>query len=240
MDNVAIAQAIEENGYCVIEDFFTAEDVSVADTHVASWLQRWDELIGESVEYRERFDVHLKALPIARDREFTALFAHPKVVEVTRAVVGDDFEPVTGFAFATPREGGQGWHKDSCDPTPGQFTLNRLLYTRDYRPEQGRLYVLTGSHRYCGFREDGPNHEDLPGQVAITPRAGMLVLVSSHCAHRVGINQTDDIRVVLNSRVNRKGVPTDLCDLCTFRSGRWRHSTQTFLGRIQPAAHLHG
>ncbi|MDA0788006.1 MAG: phytanoyl-CoA dioxygenase family protein [Proteobacteria bacterium] len=229
MDDVV--QAFEKDGYCLIEGFFTPEEVAGADAHVDHWLQRWDELKGESTEYRQRFGVHLKALPIAREPEFTALFDHPKMVEITKAILGEDFEPVTGFAFATPRDGGQGWHKDSCDPEPGRFTLNRLVYSRDYRPEQGQLYVLPGSHRYYGFEEDGPNDEDLPGQVVIQPRAGMLVLVSSHCAHRVGINQTDDIRVVLNSRVNRRGVPTDLCDLCTFRSGRWRHSTQTFLGK---------
>ena len=104
------------------------------------------------------------------------------------------------------------------------------MYTRDYAPEQGKLYILPGSHRYFGFQSDGPNHADFPGQLAVTPTAGMVAFVSSHCAHRVGLNATDDVRVVLNSRVNPAGVPDTLCDLPIFRSGRWRHSTQTFLG----------
>ncbi len=232
MDDATLARSLEEDGFYVIEDFFTSEELSEVDAFVTHWQANWADLkVEPSREYRERFGVYLRALPIAKTAEFLALFSVPKIASVTEAIVGEGFDRIDDFAFATPRDGGQGWHKDSCDPEPGQFTLNRLVYSRDYRPEQGALYVLPGSHHYYGFKEDGANHGDLPGQIEIVPKAGMLVLVSSHCAHRVGINQTDDIRVVLNSRVNRRGVPADLCDLCTFRSGQWRHSTQTFLGK---------
>ncbi len=232
IDSTALARSFAENGYCVLPDFYSPQEVAAVDGFVTHWQDNWDQLKGApSPEYRQRFDVYLKALPVSKTPEFVALFSMPKMARVTEAVVGEDFDRLNDFAFATPRDGGQGWHKDSCDPAPGQFTLNRLVYSRDYRPEQGKLYVLPGSHRYYGFKEDGPNHGDLAGQVEITPATGMLVLISSHCAHRVGINQTDDIRVVLNSRANPRGVPRDLCDLCTFQSGRWRHSTQTFMGR---------
>ena len=231
MDLSDLRASFDRDGYVVLPSFFSAEDVAELDAMVDDWQARWDELPGrESSEYRERFEVHLKALPISRLPPFAALFEHPDMQNLTTTIAGERFETLYGFAFATPRTGGQGWHKDSSDPDPGMFTLNRLVYTRAYTPEQGRLYILPGSHRYKGFRSVGPNHGHLDGEVAITPTKGMVVLVSSHCAHRVGINSTEHIRVVLNSRVNPEKVPADLCDLPVFRSGLWRHSTQTYLG----------
>ena len=224
-------QQFHDEGCLIVPDLFSREAVAPMDALIADCLSRWDEMRGgESGEYRKRFDVHLKALPVTRGPEFKALFDLPHMAAATTQLVGEGHRRLYGFAFGTPREGGQGWHKDSSEVTQGAFTLNRLVYTRDYSPEQGQLYVLPGSHRYFGFESDGPNHEDLPGQLEVTPRAGMVAFVSSHCAHRVGVNETDNVRVVLNSRVNPAGAADDLCDLPVFRSGRWRHSTQTFLG----------
>lgn len=220
-----------DQGCLILPHFFTPAEVAPMDALIEDCLTRWDEMRGgESTEYRQRFGVHLKALPVTRDPAFRALFDLPHMARATTQLLGEGHRRLYGLAFGTPRDGGQGWHKDSSDVAPGAFTLNRLVYTRDHIAAQGRLYVLPGSHRYFGFESDGPNHEDLPGQIAVTPTAGMVVFVSSHCAHRVGLNATDDVRVVLNSRVNPAGVPDDLCDLPVFRSGRWRHSTQTFLG----------
>ena len=220
-----------DQGCLILPGFFSPEEVGPMDALIEDCLTRWDEMRGgESIEYRQRFDVHLKALPVTRDPAFRALFDLPDMTHATTQLLGEDHRRLYGFAFGTPRDGGQGWHKDSSDAAPGAFTLNRLVYTRDYAPEQGKLYILPGSHRYFGFQSDGPNHADFPGQLAVTPTAGMVAFVSSHCAHRVGLNATDEVRVVLNSRVNPAGVPDTLCDLPIFRSGRWRHSTQTFLG----------
>jgi ectoine hydroxylase-related dioxygenase (phytanoyl-CoA dioxygenase family) len=239
LNPAALQSAFSEQGYVVLEDFYSAAEVADADKLISECEHKWSELPGEMPEgpgveigeYRRRFGVYLKALPISRTPAFRGLYSDPRMQQITRQIIGDDFTNLVGFTFASPRDGGQGWHKDSVVATPGQFTLNRLLYTRDYSPAQGKLYILPGSHHYEGFTSDGPNQEDLPDQVEITPKAGMLVLVSSQCAHRVGINQTDDIRVVLNSRVNPAGVSAELCDLCAFRSGRWRHSTKMFLGK---------
>ena len=221
----------QSEGYLILPSFFSPDQLKPVDDLVASCLARWDELGGgESSEYRRRFDVHLKAIPVTREPAFRTLYGLPAMQAATSQLVGEHFKRLYGFAFGTPRYGGQGWHKDSSEVDSGAFTLNRLVYTRDYVAEQGQLYVLPGSHRYFGFESDGPNHEDFPDQVAVTPQAGMVVFVASHCAHRVGINTTDDVRVVLNSRVNPTGAADNLCDLPVFRSGRWRHSTQTFLG----------
>lgn len=219
-----------KEGYLILPGFYPVAQLREMDLLVSDCLARWEELHGESAEYRQRFGVHLKAMPVTREPAFAALYNLPAMREATIQLIGEDAKPLSALAFGTPRDGGQGWHKDSSEVAPGAFTLNRLVYTRDCQPGQGQLYVLPRSHRYFGFESDGPNHEDLPDQVATTPRAGMVAFVSSHCAHRVGINTTGDVRVVLNSRVNPAGAADNLCDLPIFRSGRWRHSTQSFLG----------
>lgn len=229
--HAATVQAFSTQGYVVMENFYTADEVAAADKLVSHWEDKWTELPGNEVsEYRRRFGIYVRVLPIMQSQACRDLFDDPRMQQVTRQFIGDNFTEVEGFAFGTPRDGGQGWHKDSVVATPGQFSLNRLLYTRDYSPAQGKLYVMPGSHHHEGFPSDGPNDDDLPDQVEITPKAGMLVLVSSQCAHRVGINHTDNIRVVLNKRANPEGVSADLCDISAHRSGRWRHSTYEFLG----------
>jgi hypothetical protein len=66
----------------------------------------------------------------------------------------------------------------------------------------------------------GEPHEDLEGQVVLSPQKGTLVLLHGHTWHRV-LPITGAFRFSTNYRVCPRGTPADITDICVYRNMRY-------------------
>ena len=116
---------------------------------------------------------------------------------------------------------------------PGQFVLDRMLFTRDVEPDQGALYWLPSGHTR-GDLPPGGNHDPLPGEASHLPEAGTLIVMHSRCPRRVAVNRSRRPRIHLEARVEPAGARADLCDYAVFRTGTWCFSEAAPWSRERP------
>ena len=104
------------------------------------------------------------------------------------------------------------------------YNLNRLVYTRDLHDDiGGQTVVMPGSHRR-GELPAGEPHENLEGQVVLSPRKGTLVLLHGHTWHRV-LPVSGAFRFSTNYRACPAGTPADITDICVYRNMRYCFAT---------------
>ena len=156
---------------------------------------------------------------------FDAVSDDPRLHEVTEAAIGKGWgSQYSMVMFSNAGTSGQAWHQDCPPEDAGRFNLNRLVYTAAIREEiGGQVIVMPGAHRR-GAVTVGEPHEDLPGQVVLTPGQGDLILLHGHCWHRVTPIKSGS-RTSTNFRAAPAGVPDDITDVCVYRNMRYRFST---------------
>lgn len=230
-----LAREFWKNGYLAIEKFFSEPQMDKLDREIRDYF-------GENPAYRheEEFLARSQTEVIpwfpqnpemadyspAAARHFDAPEQDPRFVALTGALLGSDWSPLYSMVMYS-RKGttGQAWHQDCPPEEPTRFNLNRLVYTRDFMPEDGgQTVIMPGSHRMGVLPAGGDMHEDLEGQVVINPRKGMLVLLHGHCWHRV-LPIKGDFRFSTNYRACPAGTPANITDVCIYRNMRYRFST---------------
>ena len=71
----------------------------------------------------------------------------------------------------------------------------------------------------------GDSHEDISGQVVLSPKKGTLLFLHGHLWHRV-LPIKGAYRVSANSRVIPEGTPEDITDIAVYRNVRYKFSTK--------------
>ena len=198
----------------VIEDHFgaapdfthTDEFVARAQTEIVPWFPQREGV--------SDFD------PIEEDRVLLAL---------TKAILGEGWiSQYCMVMFSKKGTAGQAWHQDCPPEEPGLFNLNRLIYTSDIVDEIGGQVVIAPGSHLQGELPAGEPHGDLPGQVALRPKKGDLLLIHGHAWHRV-LPIREKYRFSTNFRAAPRGVPDDVTDVCVYRTMRYRFSTREVL-----------
>ena len=70
----------------------------------------------------------------------------------------------------------------------------------------------------------GDPHEDLEGQITLSPKKGTLVILHGHTWHRV-LPVKGEYRLSANSRTIPKDTPEDVTDIAVYRNMRYKFST---------------
>lgn len=229
-----LAREFWKNGYITIENFFSVSQMNKLDREIRNHF-------GENPAYRheEEFLARSKTevIPwfpqnpemadykLAAAQHFDVPERNPRFVALTGALLGGDWSPLYSMVmYSRKGTAGQAWHQDCPPEDSARFNLNRLVYTRNFMPEDGgQTVIMPGSHR-MGVLPTGGIHEDLEGQIVINPRKGMLVLLHGHCWHRV-LPIKGDFRFSTNYRACPAGTPADITDVCVYRNMRYRFST---------------
>jgi ectoine hydroxylase len=222
------------DGYLVIDDFFDAGLMDRLDREI-------EQHFGDNPEFRHEDEFLTRAktevipwfpqnpdLPEYTDaaaQPFNLLESDQKLSELTSFLLGEKWTTLYSMVmFSGKGTTGQAWHQDCAPENPSRFNLNRLVYSRDLSAEiGGQTVVLPGSHRK-GELPVGEPHEDLEGQVVLTPRKGTLVMLHGHTWHRV-LPITGGVRFSTNYRSCPQGTPADITDVCVYRNMRYRFST---------------
>ena len=127
---------------------------------------------------------------------------------------------------------GQAWHQDCPPENPSHYNLNRLFYTHDITEETGGQTIVYPKTHLNGPIPVGHPHEDLQGQVVLSPKKGTLVILHGHCWHRV-LPIKGAYRVSANARAMPAGTPKDITDIAVYRNMRYRFSTSEVIEERQ-------
>jgi hypothetical protein len=211
-----------DDGALLLEGFFNPPELE----GIAGEIQQHYS-IAQPVVKLENFDqFETRTDPWSpRGGVFEALARHPLLVEITKAVLGPQYADHSNCLVMQTRPGtGQAWHQDTPSNDPVKFILNRIVYFRDVTPEAGGILFVPGSHRK-GRIPPGPNHEPLPGEVPLHPKAGTLVLLHSFTWHRVSVNRSDAPRWSANFRCRPSSCPEDYDGVGFYRNSAYNFRT---------------
>ncbi len=224
-----VAKTFWQQGYIHLPAFFDSELMNHLDKRIEKHFgaqpdfSHTDEFVSLSAT---------EVVPWFPQREgvtdFDSVEEDPFFKELTEAILDKGWgRQYCMVMFSKEGTVGQAWHQD-CPPETGMFNLNRLVYTRDLTAENGgEVVVMPGSHRE-GVLPAGDPHEDLTGQVVLTPKRGDLVLLHGHCWHRI-LPIRKGYRFSTNYRSAGAGTPEDITDVCVYRNMRYRFSTEEVL-----------
>lgn len=230
LDVMKRVNQFRRDGYLVLEDFFDAK-----------LMDRYQGLIEAQMGARPEFfhnqefldKAATEVVPWFPQREgfdaFDTAGGDADLERLTEALLGPGWTAHYAMVMLSKAgTRGQAWHQDCPPEHPLRYNLNRLIYTHDIDPQVGgQTIVLPGSHR-MGELSAGDPHEDLEGQVVLTPRKGTLVLLHGHTWHRV-TPVTRGTRISTNYRCGPAGTPEDITDICVYRTMRYQFSTNQVL-----------
>jgi ectoine hydroxylase-related dioxygenase (phytanoyl-CoA dioxygenase family) len=219
-----LKQTFERDGAVVIHHFFTADELASVNRQLDAYAAQPREenaAVGRDKTFAKYKTDTLTWTPVEHGVEsFIVLRNHPKLHAVTAALLGEDYLDSTSLAMLTVTGTGQAWHQDTASQNPGEFTVNRLVYSRDTSTAAGGIVYVPGSHLLQDIPPGGAQ-EPIPGEVSLAPSAGTLVFLHSRCYHRVTVNQTSEPRFSINFRVRPASAPADLNRIGIYRNGKW-------------------
>ena len=231
------------DGFLVIDDAFEAQLMDHLDKFIVA--HQWDGippgseyppgartdaeawvLMNWSDPLDRRCRVECPSTPV----DFDELDLQPFLKELTSAILGPGWiRRKKVVMYSANGTMGQAWHQDSPPQVPHEFTINRLVFTRDTRPEVGgQIMVVPGTHmpnpdpQVLPYGEPGTA---LPGQLELWPNKGSFVLIHGHTWHRV-LPPHGGHRASINSRALPAGCQDNGgTDTTVYRNLVFTHST---------------
>lgn len=200
----------EANGYLVVEDALTPEELAAArrEADAAEAIWRADE----SRPGVRRHDLEQVLGIMEYGPALADLLEHPRVFPIVRELLGPDIRMLDHDYFITPPGATipWAWHFDlnftGVDHLRSRLMVKVFYVLEDIPPNGGATLVLPGSHRFAPDVEL-PNSEvpeDLPGAVKMDLKAGSAYIICGHLYHSAGNNQTDIVRRLLIYTYGRK------------------------------------
>lgn len=220
--NSGFIQKFWDDGALLLDGFFTPGELA----GIAGEIEKYYAVTPPMVrpENFDQFETRTDAWS-PKAGVFEALAHHPLLVELTKALLGQGYVDHSTCLVMQTRPGtGQAWHQDTPCSDPLKFVLNRIVYCWDVTPEAGGILYVPGSHRK-GKLPKGPNHEPLPGELAIHPKAGTLVLLHSFTWHRVSMNRSNSPRWSANFRCRPSSCPDDYDGVGYYRNAGYNFRT---------------
>jgi hypothetical protein len=221
-----LAQKFWEEGYLVLESFFSEKMMTRFNNMVLEHFglnTEWEH----SDEFVEKSATEVVPWFPMREgvMDFLEIEDEEKFKDITNQILGEGWDNLYCMAmFSKKGTKGQAWHQDCPPENSAQFNLNRLVYTHDITPEiGGQVIVVPGSHKK-GVLPKGNPHEDIEGQVVLTPKKGDVVFLHGHAWHRV-LPITGAYRVSTNFRAMPKDTPEEITDIAVYRNMRYQFST---------------
>jgi ectoine hydroxylase-related dioxygenase (phytanoyl-CoA dioxygenase family) len=229
-----LKQIFERDGAIVLHGFFGVQEMAAVNRQLDDYAAL-PESQNASKGFNETFKKHetaaLSWTPVEDGVDsFIELRNQPQLHATTAAILGADYLDDISLAMLTGPGAGQAWHQDTASQNPGEYTVNRLIYTRDTSPEAGGIVYVPGSHLTDDIPPGGAQ-EPISGEALLAPSAGTLVFLHSRCYHRVTVNRTDKSRFSINFRVRPASAPADLTKIAVYRSGKWDFSKNQEVAR---------
>jgi hypothetical protein len=225
-----LASTFWQQGYLVIEDFFSAELMDSLQSLILEHYGLNPEYEHEAAFLSKSATEVIPWFPQrSGERAFNEIEHCNQMQTLTEEILGKGWNALYCMTmFSKKGTKGQAWHQDCPPDDPQQFNLNRLVYTMDINDQVGgELIVMPGSHRR-GKLPAGEVNEDFAEQLTLTPKKGTLVIIHGHTWHRV-LPIKGAYRLSTNYRAVPQNTPEDITDICVYRNMLYQFSTSTVL-----------
>ncbi|MEN0615350.1 phytanoyl-CoA dioxygenase family protein [Klebsiella indica] len=157
-------EQFHQQGFLVVEDVFSAEDIALLQADFDAWVEesrQHSEAWGETLDGRPRFDIesdhaadHPSLRRVSSPTEISAAYRHA-ALESKMAAIAGQLIGGSGTRFhhskinsKLPHTATQvKWHQDFLfTPHSNDDIITALLMVSDVTPENGPLNVVPGSH----------------------------------------------------------------------------------------------
>jgi hypothetical protein len=219
-----------QQGYLVINDFFSAESMNSLQSIILGHYGLNPEYEHEAAFLSKSATEVIPWFPQrSGEQAFDEIERCNQMQTLTEAILGKGWQSLYCMTmFSKKGTKGQAWHQDCPPDDPQQFNLNRLVYTMDINDQVGgEVLVMPGSHR-LGKLPAGEVNEDFSAQVILAPKKGTLVIIHGHTWHRV-LPIKGEYRFSTNYRAVPKNTPEDITDICVYRNMLYQFSTSKVL-----------
>jgi len=230
MNYKILAEEFWENGYLVLENFFDENMMDTLNTIILDHYGLNPTWAHDDAFIQKSATEVVPWFPFQEGNNvFDIIEKDARLLAATKAILGDGWKKLYFMAmFSKQGTKGQAWHQDSPPENQKQFNLNRLFYTHDINETTGgQTIVFPKTHRGEAISKGDP-HEDLEGQVVLSPQKGTLLFLHGHLWHRV-LPVTGTYRLSANSRAIAKYTPEDITDIAVYRNIRYRFSTSEII-----------
>jgi len=206
-------------GWCVVEDVIPTSEVDAIRRSVSETVE--EHANPETLKKGVGFVPGI----IAQNQAFAPYLAHPALMEITRALLGEHVRiSFTSAIVNNPGNVRGGWHADwpynqgnaghMEAPYPDTVChLTTLWMLSPFTNENGGTLIQPGSHR-SDNNPTGDNgispEEALPGELQATGNAGSVLVMDSRMWHASAANRSSEPRVALAVRYAPWWLNTDV------------------------------
>lgn len=197
----------QEQGYFILEDVFTAEEMDELTRVIEAYQRRHDEAMranGGTEGISRAGEISFTSHLAEKDETLREFCLRPEFVAISTRLLGPDVDLYWNQAVFKAPEGEKEfpWHQDDgytpVEPSP---YLTLWLALNDATPENGCISVLPGSHKN-GRVEHRPSPIGLvchdlndPDQGVQAPvRKGSIAAFQSLMFHKSGVNRSSGVR----------------------------------------------
>ncbi len=194
---------LDERGWIGLEAFIgDARRQRLADRIDALFAEEGE---GAGSEFRQEPGARRLANLVDKGQVFVDCILDPAVLEHVAHVLGPRFKLSSLNARSARPQGdeSQPLHVDAgaLPDERGYWVCNTVWLLDDFRPDNGALRVVPGSHRWGRRPQDAlaDPRRPHPDEVLVTGRAGDLVVMNAHLWHGGTANRTDRPRLALHA-----------------------------------------
>ncbi len=198
---------LQENGYFVLENLFTLQEMEALTQQIEAFHQRHEEEIrakGGTEGISRAEEIAFTPFLAEQDEQICAFTKRPEFVAITTQLLGENIDLYWNQAVFKAPEGNKEfpWHQDDgytpVEPSP---YLTLWLALNDATVENGCISVLPGSHKngltphvqspiglVC-YSADAPNQG-----IPVPLKAGSIAVFLSLTYHKSGVNRSQGYR----------------------------------------------
>jgi ectoine hydroxylase-related dioxygenase (phytanoyl-CoA dioxygenase family) len=202
---------LDKLGYLVLEGFMSADLLARLRRRVEELFAEEGESAGS--EFKPEPGCRRLANLVDKGAVFREILLDPVVLACVRRVLGDDIKLSSLNARSVPPDGSgrQPLHADmsAVADERGNWVCNTVWMLDDFRPDNGALRLVPGSHRRRQLPGDVlsdplANH---PDEVLVTGQAGSVVVLNAHVWHGGSANHSAAPRTAVHAFFCRRDKP---------------------------------
>ena len=230
MKTVDLSTRFWQQGYLVIDDFFSVESMNNLQSIILGHYGLNPQYEHEAAFLSKSATEVIPWFPQrSGEQAFDEIEHCANMQTLTEAILGEGWKSLYCMTmFSKKGSKGQAWHQDCPPNDPQKFNLNRLVYTMDINDQVGgEVLVMPGSHRR-GQLPAGEVNENFSEQVILAPKKGTLVIIHGHTWHRV-LPVKGEYRLSTNYRAIPENTSENITDICVYRNMLYQFSTSKVL-----------
>ena len=192
----------ERDGYLVLEQFLSSEEVNKYNREIDKAFEIWRERGGHNPETGQLRHVDQICGIIEYDDCFLELMEHPRMMNILRDVIGDAFVMIDNdVLLKRPHtESHTHWHRDTgnllyMNEKKVPFMAKVFYFLSDVPYNGGCLAFLPGSMHMTNDRlPKVEKPEEMPGHVRMNVKAGTAVIFHGYTYHSALRNESEVTR----------------------------------------------